>query len=107
MTVEDAGVIDIIGTERPSGDVVLTISDHLDWDLCEQHLLTLQEKINCYLAFIESGEIYDSYPKAHGRGTRIHVAFKHPVIDVAMEFLEKAREVCDSAGIRLSWKVDL
>ncbi|WP_407059149.1 DUF6572 domain-containing protein [Ralstonia syzygii subsp. celebesensis] len=33
----------------------------------EEHLLLLQEKINCYLRFIESGEIYNSFPSAEGR----------------------------------------
>lgn len=105
MTVEQSDVVDFIGTERSSGVVVLTIADHLEWNSPHDHLLTLQEKINCYLAFVESGEINDSYPQARGRSARIHVAFKHPLIDVATEFLETACTICQSAGIGLTWKV--
>ena len=46
------------------------------WDDSE-HLLLLQEKLNSYLAFIESGEIYESYPRAMGRQLVIDLVLKH------------------------------
>ena len=107
MTVEQTEIVDVIGIDRSSGEAVLTIADHLDWDAPDDHLLTLQAKINCYIAFIESGEIHDSYPQAHGRKNRIHISFKHPLSAVATDFLGNARVVCQSANIELSWKVGL
>jgi hypothetical protein len=59
MSVEDKNKINAISTNKE--DVVaLTISDHLEWD--SGHLLILQEKINSYLHFIESGQMHGSYP---------------------------------------------
>lgn len=55
---------------------MLTISDHLDWDNEQGHLRTLQEKLNLYLAFIESGELLVKYPQAAGRHRRIDVVFR-------------------------------
>ena len=107
MTVEQTKVVDLIGIDRSSGEAVLTIADHLEWDAPDDHLLMLQAKINCYIAFIESGEIHDSYPQSRGRNSRIHIAFKHPLSAVATDFLESARVVCQSANIELSWKVGL
>lgn len=37
MTVENADVIDIIGIDNKTGNVVLTVSDHLDWSDSARH----------------------------------------------------------------------
>ena len=55
MSVENSQVIDAISI-NPQDVVVLTISDHLEWDEENEHLLLLQNKINAYLGVIESGE---------------------------------------------------
>jgi hypothetical protein len=47
MSIEQADTIDFVNIEKASGDVLLTISDHLDWDETErQHLILLQGKLN-------------------------------------------------------------
>ena len=56
MGVEQTTVIDAIGIDQVSGAVHLTIADALAWDAA--HLRLLQEKLNAYLAFVESGELY-------------------------------------------------
>lgn len=45
--------------------LVLMIADHLDWENELQHLSLLQDKINAYVSFIESGKIYSVYPDAN------------------------------------------
>ena len=44
--------------------LALMIADHLDWENELQHLTLLQDKINAYVSFIESGQIYSVYPDA-------------------------------------------
>lgn len=63
MSVENPNVIDIIHTDKDGGHVTLTVTDHLEWGDGE-HLLKLQDKLNKYLAFVESGEIFEKYPGA-------------------------------------------
>jgi hypothetical protein len=46
MAVEQSDLIDIISTDRVTGDVVLTISDHLDWSDSPAHQVFLQAKLN-------------------------------------------------------------
>ena len=41
-----------------------------------QHLNALQEKLKTYLAFVESGEIFEAYSDARGRRLRIDVICK-------------------------------
>ena len=67
MPVDNPGVVDIIGIPPDKSLVALTISDHLDWSDSHQHLTVLQEKLNRYLAFIESGELLRKYPDATGK----------------------------------------
>lgn len=73
MSIQDVKKIDSIGIPNDSQDTVsLAISDHLVWDEpIEEHLYTLQEKINSYVAFIESGEIYDAFPESKGKSVKI------------------------------------
>jgi hypothetical protein len=58
VSVEQTDIIDIISTDRATGHVVLTISDHLDWSDSTAHQMLLQTKLNRYLAFVESDEIW-------------------------------------------------
>ncbi len=53
MSVEDYNKIDIISIDN-DGNAVLTISDYLEWDPGNEHLLILQTKINMYLGAIEA-----------------------------------------------------
>jgi hypothetical protein len=53
MAVDDKNVIDLVSIS-PEGKVVLTISDHLEWNTENDHLLILQDKINLYLGVLES-----------------------------------------------------
>lgn len=66
MSVEDKNKIDAISTNN-NNQVALTISDHLLWDDNNEHLIILQDKINSYLDFLESGQIDESYPSAIGK----------------------------------------
>jgi hypothetical protein len=97
VAIDDPDVVDIIGIDS-AGSVVLTVSDHLYWDDSLQHQLTLQEKLNRYLAFIESGEILESYPGAKGRPIMIEVVTQNDPDPGGIEFLEKAKAIVEGAG---------
>lgn len=101
MSLKKPKELDFIGIDKESGTVELSIIDDLDWVDEENHLLLLQEKINCYLAFIESGEIYQSYPQAIGREICITIYTKFTPTLLGLEFLTKAHEVIEQAGFTL------
>ena len=62
MSIDQADTIDFVTIEKASGDVLLTISDHLDWDQAEgAHLVLLQNKLNAYLRFIETEKLQKSF----------------------------------------------
>jgi hypothetical protein len=52
MSIDRTDTIDFATIDNVSGDLWLTISDHLPWDENEEnHLLLLQNKLNTYLRF--------------------------------------------------------
>src|SRR5260370_4190277 len=85
MTVEETDKVDRLAFDRQNGDVLLVISDHLDWDENEgEHLLALQGKLNTYLVFVDSGQLYAKYPRAVGKKIIFYVVGKVPFsVDVS------------------------
>jgi hypothetical protein len=99
MAIDQSKAIDFIGIEKSSGAVILTISDHLEWNDSLAHRLTLQDKINLYLSFIESGEILESYPASKGRKAVISIVGKYAPDAAGYAFLEEVRVTIEKAGI--------
>ncbi len=93
--------MDMLGIDRETGHVVLTISDHLDWSDSAGHQIILQKKLNRYLAFVESGEILEQYPNAKNRPVAFRVVFQVPPDDSGHAFIARARAVIESAGFTL------
>lgn len=109
MSISDAGVIDMISTDRVDGSVILSVSDHLSWGEGEDlnHMWMLQEKLNRYLDFLEGGEISESYPAYNGQKLRIRVVGKYDLNASAQSFYEKAKGIISSAGYSLDFvKID-
>jgi hypothetical protein len=102
MAVNDPDVVDLVSID-PSGCVVLTISDHLDWLDSISHQQVLQEKINRYLAFVESGEILESYPHAKGRQVIVRVVAKYQPDPAGLQFFDRAKGILAQAGIQFLW----
>lgn len=105
MSILDKDKIDSIGISKEGDLVTLAIFDHLDWENEYEHLLMLQDKINLYLIFPESGEVYESYPKAKGKKIGIVVYSKYDLSTKAEEFLNFAYGKVVEAGFDLSCEI--
>jgi|SRR5215510_10899995 len=111
MTVERTGIVDWLGIEKGTGHIVLTVVDPLDWNDENGHLRTLQDKLNTYLAFIESGEVFERLAEEVGRTVprstpiKVNILAKHPLPKRANAFLEYAQGSFSGAGFELSFKV--
>ncbi|HLZ51994.1 MAG TPA: DUF6572 domain-containing protein [Candidatus Acidoferrum sp.] len=101
MSVEQENIIDIVSLDKKTGDIILTISDHLDWSDSTKHQSFLQAKLNKYLAFVESGEILEHYPDAKGRRAVFNVVFKFKPDLEGRKFLSRARKIIETAGFGL------
>ena len=101
MSIEEVDKIDFISTDATRGEEELSISDHLDWSIPDEHLRLLQEKVYRYLDFVSSGELYRKRPEAKGRRLVIRIRAAHHLPSMAMSLLEKMRTVTLSEGVDL------
>ena len=104
MSVDQLDKVDFISTTS-EGNVELTISDHLEWDDKNEHLLILQNKINAYLNFIESGQIFEEYPNSIDKKLGIELVMRHSPNEIANIFLNKCKTIINKQNIDFSWKV--
>jgi len=101
MPADEPDTIDIVAT-APDGTVSLIVSDHLDWRDSLNHQLILQDKLNAYLRFFESGEMYAKFPKSQGQWPQIEIVFKYEPDEDGKAFLTRAAKVIESAGLTLT-----
>jgi hypothetical protein len=111
VSIREAKVVDWLGVEKATGDVILTLVDDEDWTDEQEHLELLQEKLNSYLAFIESGEVYERLGSEVGRAVsrttpvKVSILAKYDVPPPVREFLKYAQEMFAGADIALTHKV--
>jgi hypothetical protein len=79
----------------------LVICDHLSWQ-DDEHLLTLQAKINRFCSFLESGEVYATFPAAKGLNFAIEIPLHRPS-ELALAFLDRAKSLVEEAGFAFNF----
>ncbi|MCF6345558.1 MAG: hypothetical protein L3J00_03710 [Thiomicrorhabdus sp.] len=104
-TIEDTNKIDAIGIDKNSGIVILKIFDHLDWSDEQNHLYLLQEKINSYLRFMESEEVFEAYPDAKMRKLQISISFKETPSANCIKFLDTITKIISDSGFDLVYTI--
>ena len=106
MSIDQTNEIDFATIDKASGDLWLTISDHLPWEENEgNHLVLLQNKLNAYLRFVESGEVFKKVPDAKGRNIVINLVGKFPLSQKADSFFGQAQAAIEGAGFRLRFRL--
>jgi hypothetical protein len=103
LTIENEDVIDTAGVDKETGEIVLTISDHLPWQDSGRHCRLLEKKISRYLEFVRGGQILKQFPQAAGTPVRINLICEHDLTEFALRFLAAAREQLGAAGITFSY----
>jgi len=105
MPVDDLTVVDFVAINATTGDAILIISDHLEWDEKNEHLFVLQSKINAYLEAIENGSLYEGYPDAKNRNIVIEVKAKYQPNETGRIFLERTERDLKVAEYGFSFSV--
>ncbi len=106
MAVDKPDAVDFVSRTR-EGECELAISDHLRWGGDGSHLLLLQEKLNRYLAFIEAGELVESFPEYIGVPVLIRVYCMFEPDSDGIKFLSLARGLIENAGFHFEYKLGL
>lgn len=104
--IENSDKIDTMGFSNELNKLILEIYDHLDWNDEQNHLNLLQNKLNTYLSFIESGEIANSRVYIENKPIMIKVCFlEKPTIN-AIKYLDFAIKTIDAAGFELKYSIE-
>lgn len=114
MALTRTDTVDWLGLHKPSGPIVLFLLDESEWDVDDEmnHIFLLQEKLNRYLAFIESGEVFDrlldteiATEVARDTPIRIRILARCVPTEKALKFLKFATNVFEKAGFELTHEV--
>jgi hypothetical protein len=77
MTIEQSDKVDGMGVDAGNGEVVLIISDHLEWVDQAAHFSKLEQKLGGYINFVQSGQLEESVPQAKVMPTRIKLVHQY------------------------------
>ena len=88
MSVTESDKVDGIAVDEDGKTLRLLITDHLNFKDEKYHLLTLQEKINSYLGFIESKQYLEIYPESKIENIVIEIHFKYKISDNCKKFID-------------------
>ncbi len=88
------------------GELILLLADDALWDAEEPHLALLQEKLNYYLFFIESGQSRKIYPDAEIASARIEIHFSEQPTPFAEFYLEDVKKLLAEQNIALEWETE-
>lgn len=107
MSVIESGQVDGIAT-NDNKTLVLLITDHLDWEKEHNHLILLQDKINSYIAFIESEQYRDieQFKRLKIKKYIIEISFKYKPTENCSKFINSVNEQLKQLHIFISPTVE-
>lgn len=106
MSVIDVDKIDGAGLVSKGNGIALLISDHLNWENEYQHLMTLQDKINNYIAFCESRQYQKIYPEQCIKFAIIEIHFMYEPTHKCIDFLKQVQNQVQKLGIKIDCYVE-
>ena len=102
--ISELNKIDFLTKPHDENRITLVVTDHLEWTEHEgEHLLMLQQKLNNYLYYIESGRLAEDYPQYKDMPVTIQVAGKFPLSQEAKKFYSLATARIEELGFSLEF----
>jgi hypothetical protein len=95
------GVIDVIGQDAKTGEIVLVMNESNEWDGSDEQLLALQERFNAYVSFLLDGEMAETHPELAGKPARVELRSAHMPDAHALELLALIHDQLAFQEIRL------
>ena len=109
MTILEIDKIDIVATRPDTNIVKLVIADHLAWDDLESHCQHIQDKINTYIEFVESGQLglVDEPKIPASPQIQIVLSLQHAPSSEGVAFLERVRTFLGELKLEFAWQTHL
>lgn len=80
FNIEKTDTIDGLAYEQDTSSLLLLLTDGMDWSDMNRHLLLLQDKLNTYIWYIDSGQYKEKYPNVKSVELRVSFLFEEPEI---------------------------
>lgn len=111
MAIDNVNVIDGMALNKDNNAIVLLLTDHLSWDgekaLSEfDHLNLLQDKINAYISYLESGQYAETYSTEEIDFAVIEIHFKYAVTENCEKYLNAVQNQIGQLGIKIEAVID-
>lgn len=106
MGVTDIQTIDGIAPTDSKDGLCLLLTDHLSWEDEYTHLITLQKKINSYIAYLENKQYESTFPDIEVKYAVIEIHFKYEITSKAEQFLQVVQDKVGSLGIEIKCYID-
>ena len=91
FNIEKTDTIDGLAYEQDTSSLILLLTDGMDWSDMNRHLLLLQDKLNTYIWYIDSGQYKEKYPNVKSVELRVSFLFEEP--EICRKLLERAKQV--------------
>ena len=107
MAIDNTNIIDGIGIDESRSAVCLLLADHLKWEQDDNslseydHLMLLQDKINAYIAYLESKQYTQQYPNVVFEMAVIEIHFNYDISDNCEKFLNAVQDQIGQYGIKI------
>jgi hypothetical protein len=85
--INGSSIIDIVGHDPKTDEVVLVMKDAGEWDGLDDRLHELQERFNACVSFLLDGELVEAHPDLAGKPARIELRCEQMPDARALELL--------------------
>lgn len=105
MSISNPSIIDAVAAK--DNRLILLISDHLRWDdLQVTHMRMLQDKLNTYIRYIESGGYKEKFPDRDFSEFIIEIQFMHMYDEGFVKMISLAKPKLDKRNITIVYEVN-
>lgn len=103
MAVTDSNVVDGMAFDENGNTLIMEIYDHLDFEgeFEFDHIVLLQDKLNTYLWYIDSGQYAEVYPDKKFNSFVINIHFLHNISDNCKRYIDVSNQKLFSSNIRI------
>ncbi len=98
-------VIDVVAQRPGSDEYVLVMLESREWDGSTERLAQIQDKINAYLEYVNSGQFCWMYPDATGRPVHIELRCSYEPDPNTVRFIDDARSYLAEHGVTFHLQV--
>lgn len=95
------GIIDLIGHDPKTDEVVLVMNETDRWNDTPDQLHHLQERFNAYASFLLDGELAETHPTLSAKKARIEVRCTHMPEGQTLELLTMIHDQLEFQGVRV------